>query len=427
VAARGFGASPDPLDGALDDRIAALQASADAVVSRAMGVTVTPEPAPPRPGRPDPARLLAAAAARAESLGALPPAAGLPPMTCEPMLRPVGPGLAIEVQGPRRGEDGPLQLHYASVHYGESFPHRLVIRNRDFMPVDGVAVELLLGRYSSRWSRTLGKLSRGQPAVVEDIRMDLDVDRIRALDEADTSASLEIRVHGAGKLQHTESIPVEVLAFREWRYDLTEHPDALACFVQPNAGALQPVLAAAARRLREIAGDDSLCGYQKPAEAHWPLMITLALHDALQAAEVRYINPPASFEHGQKIRLPGDVLSGRMGTCLDLAVLWASLLEATGLHPVLVVVQGHAFQGVWLEPICLSEPWTDRLDHIVEAMRDRKLLLFNSTTFTKPEADLGDAIGEALACLTQMPFRCLVDVQRARMGDEDGAGVRPLP
>ena len=72
--------------------------------------------------------------------------------------------------------------------------------------------------------------------------------------------------------------------------------------------------------------------------------IANAIYDAMSARQVRYINPPPSFEGtGQKIRLPHEVLVDRWGTCLDLATTYAAALEQAGLNPVLVLCDGHAF------------------------------------------------------------------------------------
>ena len=38
----------------------------------------------------------------------------------------------------------------------------------------------------------------------------------------------------------------------------------------------------------------------------------------------------------------------KMGTCLDLSLLMAGCLEQLGIHPIIVMMQGHAFVGAWL-------------------------------------------------------------------------------
>ena len=58
--------------------------------------------------------------------------------------------------------------------------------------------------------------------------------------------------------------------------------------------------------------------------------------------------------HGQHIKYTRDVLRNRAGTCIDLAVTWASVCEAVGLEPAIVVIPGHAFPAVKLP---VSKRW----------------------------------------------------------------------
>ena len=49
-----------------------------------------------------------------------------------------------------------------------------------------------------------------------------------------------------------------------------------------------------------------------------------------------------------------------MGNCIEMSVLYASLVEACGLYPLIIGVEGHAFVGVWLneqtfDVNCISE------------------------------------------------------------------------
>ena len=61
-----------------------------------------------------------------------------------------------------------------------------------------------------------------------------------------------------------------------------------------------------------------------------------------------YINPPPTFtDKSQRIRTPSDTIAGRRGTCIDLAVLLAACLEYVDIHPVIVLLLGHAFPAYW--------------------------------------------------------------------------------
>ncbi len=72
---------------------------------------------------------------------------------------------------------------------------------------------------------------------------------------------------------------------------------------------------------------------------------------------ITYQSPPAtvrdrgkSFDASvvQTVRFPRDVIKNRSGTCIDLAILYASMLNAVGLNPMLVLIDGHCFPAVIL-------------------------------------------------------------------------------
>ncbi len=48
----------------------------------------------------------------------------------------------------------------------------------------------------------------------------------------------------------------------------------------------------------------------------------------------------------QNIRLPREVITGRAGLCIELSLLYASILSAAGLDAVVFLVPGHAYPGI---------------------------------------------------------------------------------
>jgi hypothetical protein len=48
----------------------------------------------------------------------------------------------------------------------------------------------------------------------------------------------------------------------------------------------------------------------------------------------------------QSARLPREVVTGNTGLCIELSLLYASVLKAAGLHPVIFLIPGHAFPGL---------------------------------------------------------------------------------
>lgn len=47
----------------------------------------------------------------------------------------------------------------------------------------------------------------------------------------------------------------------------------------------------------------------------------------------------------QSIRLPREVLTGKTGLCIELSTLYASVMMAAGMNPVIYLLPGHAFPG----------------------------------------------------------------------------------
>jgi hypothetical protein len=91
-------------------------------------------------------------------------------------------------------------------------------------------------------------------------------------------------------------------------------------------------------------------GYQSEGDAD--NSVYQRLNDIWQAETndfaMTYISTPVSFAPGdtQAIRLPSEALSSSSGNCIELALLYASAVEAMGMQPVIVVIPGHAYLGV---------------------------------------------------------------------------------
>ncbi len=85
-----------------------------------------------------------------------------------------------------------------------------------------------------------------------------------------------------------------------------------------------------------------------------------AIYTAIAEQQIIYSTVPASFEeYGQRVRLADSVMAQKLGTCLDMALLYASCLEAIGLNALIVITQGHAFAGAWLVPETFPDPTID--------------------------------------------------------------------
>jgi very-short-patch-repair endonuclease len=265
-------------------------------------------------------------------------------------------------------------------------------------------------------------IAAGSTHNLEHVDLRLEPERLRAQTEREKTV-LRVVAEAAGASKAEEARDLDVLAFDEWP-GLRSLPPLLASFVLPNDPALAPLLGRVAERLRDATGDGSLDGYQSrdPARAR---AVVAAVHDALCDAELTYAEPPASFEDvGQRVRLPSRVLGDRLATCLDLTLLAAALLEQSGLRPLLVLVEGHAFVGAWLRP--------EGFDAVAEedGLRLRKridvgdIVVFETTAaVVDRRSGFTAATAAARARLVSLDgFRAVIDVVEARR-----VGFRPLP
>jgi very-short-patch-repair endonuclease len=219
---------------------------------------------------------------------------------------------------------------------------------------------------------------------------------------------------------------VSLLARNEW-CGLISLPEILAAFILPNDPAVIPILSRASDLLREATGRAALNGYQdKSRKRAWEQVA--AIYKAVAELGIRYINPPASFENtGQKVSFPSRIVAERFGTCLDLTLLFAACCERAGLHPLVLMHEGHAYAGCWLEERTFPDSAAEGADALqqVRKLETEHMITVFETTIVASEAPglLGDAERLARAHLhTPKPFRLALDVARARI-----ARIVPLP
>lgn len=220
--------------------------------------------------------------------------------------------------------------------------------------------------------------------------------------------------------------PVSLLARNEW-CGLVSLPEILAAFILPNDPAVMPILGRASELLREATGRGALNGYQdKSRKRAWEQVA--AIYKAIAELGIRYINPPTSFENtGQKVSFPSRIVAERFGTCLDLTLLFASCCERAGLHPLVLMHEGHAYAGCWLEERTFPDSAAEGADALqqIRKLETESLVTAFETTLVTHEAPglLGDAERPARDHLhTDKPFRLALDVRRARL-----ARIVPLP
>lgn len=223
-----------------------------------------------------------------------------------------------------------------------------------------------------------------------------------------------------------QSEEIAVLAFDQWPGFPRYFPDLLAAFITPNHPAMAGLLQTASKYLQKWTDDPSLEGYQA-GDPNRILAMAGAAYAAIQEKNITYSSAPASFEDmGQRVRLVDQILEQHFGTCLDMTLLYAGLLEAMHLNPILVMRSGHIFAGVWIVDDTFPDPWTDDPSQLEKRLADgvNEVVVVECTAMCagkKITFDQARIAGENNVN-DYAEFEFSIDVTRARR-----SGVRPLP
>ncbi|WP_085315857.1 DUF3320 domain-containing protein [Derxia lacustris] len=264
----------------------------------------------------------------------------------------------------------------------------------------------------------LDALAPGETRHLPDRDIALDGALLTRLTEAETASVrlLLLTADGTRELARHEQT-IELLPRNQWG-GLAQLPDIVAAFVQPNEPSVDRLLKQAAEALRANGRSPAIDGYKAGPKRAWEL--SSAIWNTVGSLGLVYALPPASFEYsGQKVRSITQILDARLGTCLDLALMFCSVIEQAGLHPLLVFTRGHAFAGVWLRPEEFSTVVVDDASALRKRIKLGELVLFETTIVThRPvpsfthATELGTRqVGEE----HDESFELVIDIRRARL------------
>lgn len=257
-------------------------------------------------------------------------------------------------------------------------------------------------------------LAPGESRSISPVDLQPDHAYLVKLDEAE-KASIRIKAVAEDKILAETSHPIEVLAYDQWA-GTRSLPELLAAFSMPNSVVVDRLLGKASALLRKSDAGLSLDGYQsKNRERVWKQVS--AIYSSLLAEGLHYSNPPASFgSDGQKIRTPERIFDGRVATCLDLAMLFASCFEQAGLHPVVLFKEGHAWIGVWLIETSFPTSVVDDVMAVRKRVKSGEFLTLETTGTAldqKPSLRWACSTGDAYL-EEEEKFHYAVDIRRAR-------------
>lgn len=315
-------------------------------------------------------------------------------------------------------------MNYAMQQNGAVAIQTISIENMTGTAFENVDVEITATPpFALPLTRHIDHLPANKTITISRPKLLLNGEYLAGMTEKVTGV-LHIELKTERKVLVSDNVETTVLAFDEW-HGIGLYPELLAAFVTPNHPALARIVARATEFLGEWTGDTSMDGYQSH-DANRVLNQMAAIFTALKEQAIAYVVPPASFERvGQRVRLCDMVLQQKLGTCLDLTLLYASCLEAVGLHPLLITTERHIFTGVWLEekmfPECVQDDFSLITKRLASGVNEIAVVETTAVTTGKDVSfDYARLLGEQN--LTAQKPECIIDVHRARMSH-----ISPLP
>lgn len=331
---------------------------------------------------------------------------------------------ATSADGPTVFADIAASFTYASYQNAVPVVRSIEIENRTDKNFHACLVEISSSPSFLRpKSWTVDRLAPGDSLALSDRKVELDAAYLAGLNEAERG-EITLRLSVNGEVLDERHVPVRLLARDEWG-GVADMIQLLPAFAMPNDPAVARILRTAAERLLASGHSGGLDGYQS-GDPQRVYLLSAAIYSAIAGMALHYAEPPASFEsRGQKVRRPGTIEEDRLATCLDTTLLFAAALEAVGLHPVILMFQGHAAAGVWLAKRTFANAIENDPMEVRKALASRELIIFETTGVTHRPPMAMEAAQQALDHRMSEDeagnFVAAIDVRRARSG-----GITPL-
>jgi hypothetical protein len=217
-----------------------------------------------------------------------------------------------------------------------------------------VRVSLSVGNETAVFDRTLDV----RPPVenIPDIFVPLTSVITRSVHES-VQTSLFVEVTWGDHVVHRDTTSVRLIPVDQWR-DSDEDRKWLPSFVFPRDSAVTHLIDVAQRYVRVLRDDPAagFDGYQSfdpkrpDSVSEVDLQVQAIWSAIVHELRLGYINPPPGYSSeldSQRLRTPSMIAESHSGTCIDLALFFASCLELVDIYPVVFLLEGHAFPGYW--------------------------------------------------------------------------------
>lgn len=270
----------------------------------------------------------------------------------------------------------------------------------------------------------VGTIKAGSGLTIDDVQIFFSGEFLSSMTER-ISGQLTASLLSDGNLVSEQVLPIEVLTYDEWP-GISTYPEILASFVTPNHPAIAPIIKRASEILDTWSINGAIDGYLSGSPEKVKYLMA-AIFEAIKEYQVSYCWLPASYSAGgQRIRLAHTILGGKLACCLDMACLYAGCLEASGLNPIVIIQNDHAFAGCHMINRLMQDPSTDDASLLTKLCADgiNEMLVVETTSVLdgciRPFDEAVALANNKLAEIDK--FNIAVDIKRSRL-----ANILPLP
>ncbi|MCK2056454.1 DUF4011 domain-containing protein [Methylobacterium sp. 37f] len=266
-------------------------------------------------------------------------------------------------------------------------------------------------------SWTIDRIRPGGSVRLADRDVSLAAGFLADLNETVTGTVM-LRVSHADRTLAVSEHPVTLLKPSEWG-GAASMGELLAAFVTPTDPAVDGILLETSGILRRAGKPDGFDGYADRSRSRaWD--VTSAIWSAICGLRLVGERSPAGFAtEGQAVRSPTDILKDGRATDLDLALLFAAVVEQAGLNPLVVLTGEQALAGAWLQPQEFAALVTDEAASLRKRADLQDLVLLETAlTGQAHPPGFGSALAGARRRIAEdadSTFTIALDIRRARL------------
>lgn len=297
------------------------------------------------------------------------------------------------------------------------------ITNVSENPVEDVKITCSGEFITTYESGVIARINPGETVRVIPFSINPDSAKLAAVTER-VVTSFTLTATAGEETIGEETCEIELMPYDHWT-GTTIFPQTIVSFITPNHPAINGLVVKSAEMLKKISGSSAFNGYQT-GNINDVRQQVAAVFAAMHDQGIVYRGMPASYEAiGQRITMPEQVLSSKIGNCIELTILMATVLEAIGINCVIVFQKGHAYLGVWLVDDCYSCSVSDDASFIEKKCSRGidEMLVLECTQIAQENVSFEEAVRIAERILADHNlFEMFIDVKRSRL-----ERIRPLP